>query len=124
MTADGMGPIRNRQDPFSTDTAQIPMPEKSREFIEGECLRVVRLQLDCEHLTAVAIARTEPVGSGLNWEVLGFNPELPSATRAEAIKAIDDIRVQYALAPLCRQAAEGQERYNLMHLVFDGGRAR
>jgi hypothetical protein len=86
----------------------LPMAEKSREFIEGECLRVVRLQLDCGHLTAVAIARTEPLGSGLNWEVLGFNPELPSATRAEAIKAIDDIRAQYALAPYVAKPPRGK----------------
>jgi hypothetical protein len=86
----------------------LPMAEKSREFIEGECLRVVRLQLDCRHLAAVAIARTEPLGSGLNWEVLGFNPELPSATRAEAIKAIDDIRAQYALAPYIAKPPRGK----------------
>jgi hypothetical protein len=93
---------------FSTDDAEIPLPGKSREFIESECLRVARLQSDCGHLAAVAIARTEPLGSGLNWEVLGFNPELPPATRAEAIKAIDDIRRQYVLAPYVAKPPRGR----------------
>ena len=94
--------------PFSTDHPKIPLPGKSREFIERECLRVARLQSDCGHLTAVAIARTEPLGSGLNWEVLGFNPHLPPATRAEAIKAIDDIRAQYVLAPYVGKPPRGK----------------
>ena len=56
------------------------MPEETRSFIEGECLRVARLQPGCKHLKAIAIARTH--NGRTNWEVLGFNPELSSAVRA------------------------------------------
>ena len=31
------------------------MPEETRSFIEGECLRVARLQPGCKHLKAIAI---------------------------------------------------------------------
>ena len=73
------------------------MPEESRSFIEAECLRVARLQPGCKHLKAVAIART---GNGSpNWEVLAFNPELPSVARKQAIEAIESLRAQYVLAP-------------------------
>ena len=78
------------------------MPEESRSFIEGECLRVARLQPGCEHLKAVAIARLGSSDGEPNWEVLGFDPELSSAVRTQAIDAIDSIRSQYALAPFIK----------------------
>jgi hypothetical protein len=76
------------------------MQEESRSFIEGECLRVARLQPGCEHLKAVAIA---PSNGKPNWEVLGFDPELSSAVRTQAIEAIESIRGQYVLAPFVNQ---------------------
>jgi hypothetical protein len=74
------------------------MPEKARDFLEAECLRVARLQLGCKHLQAVRIGRTKPSGSGPNWEVLGFKPELPTIAHQEAMEAIDGLRGRYALA--------------------------
>jgi hypothetical protein len=50
------------------------MPEKSREFIESECLKVARLQLGCNELQTVRIGRTKPRGSGPNWE--GFQAHI------------------------------------------------
>jgi hypothetical protein len=75
------------------------MRDESRVFIEGECLRVARLQPGCEQLKALLIARTEASNERSNWKVLGFHPELPPAIRARAIEAIETVRDQYVLAP-------------------------
>jgi hypothetical protein len=75
------------------------MPEKNREFIEAECLKVARVQQGCSDLGAVRIGRTRPSGSGPNWEVLGFSPELPPLAQSYALDAIDRLRQRYALAP-------------------------
>jgi hypothetical protein len=85
------------------------MPEENRSFIEGECLRVARLQPGCEHLHAIAIARTEPPNGRPNWEVLGFDPELSPAMRAQAIEAIEIIRGQYVLAPFVKPSRRTAE---------------
>jgi len=74
------------------------IPLKSRDFIEAECLRVARLQVGCRHLKGVKIRRTKPIGSGPNWEVLAFVPELPPIARKEAMNALDVLRGTYALA--------------------------
>jgi hypothetical protein len=74
------------------------MPEKSREFIEAECLKVARLEQGCSDLVRVRIGRTKPRGSGPNWEVLGFSPDLPELAQIYALKAIDRLRQKYALA--------------------------
>jgi hypothetical protein len=74
------------------------MPEKSREFIEAECLKVARLEQGCSDLVRVRIGRTKPRGSGPNWEVLGFSPDLPELAQIDALKAIDRLRQKYALA--------------------------
>jgi len=75
------------------------MPEKSWQFIEAECLKVARLAQGCSDLRAVRIGRTKPSGSGPNWEVLGFSPELPPLAESYAREAIDRVRQRYALAP-------------------------
>jgi hypothetical protein len=74
------------------------MPEKTRDFIESECLKVARTQLGCHDLQAVRIGRTKPRGSGPNWEVLGFTPTLPKIAQDLAITAIAQLRQRYALA--------------------------
>ena len=73
------------------------MPEKSPEFIEAECLRVARLQPGCRELKTVRIGRTRPQGTGPNWEVLGFTPDLPPIAKDFAVKAIHTLRQVYAL---------------------------
>jgi hypothetical protein len=75
------------------------MPERSKNFIEAECLKVAKLQVGCSHLRRVLIGRTRPEGSGPNWEVLGFTPVLPTIAHHEAINAIASLRQRYALAP-------------------------
>jgi hypothetical protein len=74
------------------------MPEKTAAFIEAECLRVAKLQLGCSDLTAVRIGRTKPRGSGPNWEVFGFKPDLPQQAQEMAMTAIAKLRQTYALA--------------------------
>jgi hypothetical protein len=74
------------------------MPEKSREFIEAECQKVARLEQGCSDLVRVRIGRTKPRGSGPNWEVLGFSPDLPGLAQTYALAAIDRLRQKYALA--------------------------
>jgi hypothetical protein len=86
------------------------MQEESRSFIEGECLRVAQLQAGCQHLKAVAIARVEPSTENPNWEVLAFNPELPTTARAGAIHAIEEVRAQCRLAPHVTPPSGGRVR--------------
>jgi hypothetical protein len=73
------------------------MPEKSRDFIQAECLKVAKRQLGCHDLQAVRIGRTKPKGSGPNWEVLGFTPALPPVAHDLAIIATAPLRQRYAL---------------------------
>jgi hypothetical protein len=73
------------------------MPEKSSKFLEAECLKVARRQIGCSHLKAVRIGPLRPTGSGPNWEVLGFTPNLPPTAKSEAMQAIDVLRGTYAL---------------------------
>jgi hypothetical protein len=74
------------------------MPERSQQFIEAECLKMTRRQLGCSDVRDVRIGRTKPGGSGPNWEVLGFTPDLPEVAKHEALDAIAALRQMYALA--------------------------
>ena len=73
------------------------MPEKSWDFLERESLRVARGQLGCGHLKAVRIGPLKPLGTGPNWEVLGFTPDLPEGAKNNAMNAIDVLRGTWAL---------------------------
>ena len=73
------------------------MPEKSREFIEAECLKVARQEQGCSDLQRVRIGRLKPSGSAPNWEVLGFSPDLPEIAKSYAMRTIAGVRQQYAL---------------------------
>jgi hypothetical protein len=84
------------------------MPEKSMEFIEAayqeqserrapECLKAARRAPGCSDLRSVRIGRIKPCGSGPNWEVLGFTPDLPEIAHNQALEAIAYLRQKYAL---------------------------
>ena len=75
------------------------MPEKTRDFLEAECLRVAKGAIGCSHLTAVKIARVHPPGSGPNWRPDEFVPELPPMAELEAREAIAPLTGTYALGP-------------------------
>jgi hypothetical protein len=62
-----------------------------------ECLKVARRALGCSDLSGVRIGPLKPAGSGPNWEVFGFSPELPKLAHDEALKAIAPLRQTYAL---------------------------
>jgi len=74
------------------------LPEKNADFLEAECLRLARRRLHCEHLEAVKIGPTRPLGSGPNWEFLAFKPELHDRAYDNAMRAINLLRRAYALA--------------------------
>jgi hypothetical protein len=73
-------------------------PEKSRERLQTSCLTMCRRQPGCRHLQRVVIGRTKSIDGGPNWELLAFEPELPSKAYVEAMKAVDILRQVYALA--------------------------
>lgn len=58
------------------------MPEKNREFIEAECLKVARVQQGCSDLGAVRIGRTRPSGSGQIGRFSGSHLSYPHSLRA------------------------------------------
>jgi hypothetical protein len=74
------------------------MPEKSAAWLEAECLRRCRLLPLSRHLEAVKIERIKPAGSGPNWQVAAFKPELDRVAHQEAIAAIAHLRGTYSLA--------------------------
>jgi hypothetical protein len=74
------------------------MPEKSPAWLEAECLRRCRRLVPCRHLEAVKIERTKPTGSGPNWQLAAFKPELDGIAYQEAMRTIDILRGTYALA--------------------------
>lgn len=78
------------------------MPERPRQWLQDEALRRCRHRLGCGHLEAVLIGRTKPSGSGSNWELLAFKPQLPATACTEAMNEIDKLRGTYALAPKSR----------------------
>jgi hypothetical protein len=73
------------------------MPEKSIEWLQAEALRLCRMQLGCRHLQAVLIGPTKPKGSGPNWELLAFKPELDAHAHDAAMRVICMMRGTYAL---------------------------
>ena len=74
------------------------MPEKSAARLEAECLRTCRGLVLRRHLQAVKIEPTKPAGSGPNWQVAAFKPELDGVALLEAMNPIAALRGTYALA--------------------------
>ena len=73
-------------------------PEKSAAWLEAECLRRCRRLVLSRHLEAVKIERTRPAGSGPNWQLAAFKPELNGIDYHEAMGTIAILRGTYALA--------------------------
>ena len=74
------------------------MPEKSAAWLEAECLRRCRLLTLSRDLEAVKIERIKPTGSGPDWQVAAFKPELDGIAYQEAMRVIAHLRGTYALA--------------------------
>jgi hypothetical protein len=65
--------------------------KKDRAFLEAECLRITKLQLDASDTERVTIRRRVPRSSGRtgpNWEPAEFHPSLPPVAEQEARDAI------------------------------------
>jgi hypothetical protein len=74
------------------------IPEKSAAWLEAECLRRCRLLVLSRDLQAVKIERTKGAGSGPNWQIAAFKPELDGLAYQEATIVIAHLRGTYALA--------------------------
>jgi hypothetical protein len=72
--------------------------QKSRAFIEAECVKAAGAQTLCRELKNVRIRRLFPSGSGANWEPAGFEPPLSTVGECMAQKAITPLYDSYALA--------------------------
>jgi hypothetical protein len=75
------------------------MQEKSAEWLEERCLHMCHRSILLRHLKRVKIEPTKPPGTGPNWQVAGFEPELRTGSPAynEAMDIIYRIRGSYAL---------------------------
>jgi len=64
------------------------MEKKTAAWLESEALRRCRGSMLLRHLTRVKIEPTKPPGTGPNWQVAGFEPELKEGSPAhrEAMK--------------------------------------
>ena len=72
--------------------------QKSREFIEGECVKAASAQNLCRELKHVRIRRLFPKGTAANWESAEFQPPLSTVGECVAHKAISSLPDSYALA--------------------------
>jgi len=72
--------------------------QKSRTFIEAECVKIARAQNLCRELKHVRIWRLFPTGTATNWEPAEFEPPLSTVGECMAQKAIVPLYESYALA--------------------------
>ncbi len=72
--------------------------QKSREFIEAECVKTASAQDLCRELKHVRIRRLFPQVIAANWEPAGFEPPLSTVGECMAQKAISALPDSYALA--------------------------
>jgi len=72
--------------------------QKSREFIEGECVKAASAQNLCRELKHIRIRRLFSKGAAANWEPAEFEPPLSTVGECVAHKAISSLPDSYALA--------------------------
>ena len=72
--------------------------QKSREFIDGECVKAASAQNLCRELKHVRIRRLFPSGAAANWEPAEFEPPLSTVGECVALKAISSRPDSYSLA--------------------------
>jgi len=72
--------------------------QKSREFIEDECVKAASAQNLCRELKHVKIRRLFPSGAEANWQPAEFEPPLSTVGECMAQKAISSLPDNYALA--------------------------
>lgn len=72
--------------------------QKSRAFIEAECVKAASAENLCRELKHVRIRRLFPSGIGANWEPAQFEPALSTVAECMAQKAIGSVLDNYTLA--------------------------
>jgi hypothetical protein len=72
--------------------------QKSRAFIEAECLKVASAESLCRELKHVKIRRLFPSGAAANWQPAEFDPPLSTVGECIAQKAISSLPDKYELA--------------------------
>jgi hypothetical protein len=72
--------------------------QKSRAFIEAECVKAASIQKLCRDLKQVKIRRLFPKGTAGNWEAAKFEPALSAVGECVAQQAISSLPDSYALA--------------------------
>ena len=72
--------------------------QKSREFIEGECVKAASAQNLCRELKHVRIRRLFPSGAAANWEPAEFEPPLSTVGECVALKVISSLPDSYSFA--------------------------
>ncbi len=72
--------------------------QKSRAFIEAECVKAASAQTLCRELEKVRIRRLFPSGTAANWEPVEFEPPLSTVGECMAQKAISPLYESYFLA--------------------------
>lgn len=85
--------------------------QKSREFIEGECLKAASAQNLCRDLKHVRIRRLFTTSPAANWEAAEFDPPLSAVGECMAQKAISSLPDSYALA-------DGENSYHTSRFEF------
>jgi hypothetical protein len=72
--------------------------QKSRAFIEAECVKAATAQNLCRELKHVRIRRLFPSGIAANWEPAEFEPSLSPVGECIAQKAISSLPDRFELA--------------------------
>jgi hypothetical protein len=72
--------------------------QKSRAFIEAECVKTASAQNLCRELKHVRIRRLFLGGTGANWEPAEFEPPLSTVGECMAQKAMSSLPDRYVLA--------------------------
>jgi hypothetical protein len=72
--------------------------QKSRAFIEAECVRAASAQNLCRGLKHVRVRRLFPSGTGANWEAAEFEPALSTVGECMAQMAISSLPHSHELA--------------------------
>ena len=72
--------------------------QKSRAFIEAECVKAANAQDLCRGLKHVKIRKLFPSGTAANWEPAEFEPPLSAVGECMAQKAMSSLPDSFALA--------------------------
>jgi hypothetical protein len=73
-------------------------PQKSRAFIEAECVKAAITHNLCRELKHVKIRRLFPSGDAPNWQPAEFEPPLSTVGECKAQQAISPLFDKYELA--------------------------